>query len=336
MFVTLIGLVHCGCTDPGSNGREMSDSGSAESTAADSRGTIGYSALSLTNPFFQIIADTMTDEAREHGYQVTVVSANEDVVRQSEQIDEFIIQGVAAIVLNPVDSASIGQAIKKANDVGIPVFTNDIKYTGDGGRVVSHVATDNLQGGRLAGEAMVRLLGESGGKVAVLNYPDVESCQMRTQGFHEIIDAHNVATGAAQIEVVSELNGGGKRDVGYAKTQDILTAHSDLAAIFAINDPSALGACSALEEAGLQDQITVIGFDGEKAGKEAILAGRILCDPIQFPKKMGRRTIELMMQHFDGEDVPEEELIPSRLYYRADAESDPELQTGSSHEDSSV
>ncbi|MCH2200363.1 MAG: substrate-binding domain-containing protein [Fuerstiella sp.] len=336
LFVLLAGLMHCGCTDSDSSRSETSDASGSGSTAGDSKGTIGYSALSLTNPFFQIIADTMTAEAREHGYQVTVVSANEDVARQSEQIDEFIIQGVAAIVLNPADSASIGQAIKKANDAGIPVFTNDIKYTGDAGRVVSHVATDNLQGGRLAGEAMVRLLGESGGKVAVLNYPDVESCQMRTQGFHEIIDAHNATNGAAQIDVVSELNGGGKRDVGYAKTRDILTAHSDLVAIFAINDPSALGACSALEEAGLQDQITIIGFDGEKAGKEAILAGRILCDPIQFPRQMGRRTIELIIQHFDGEDVPDEELIPSKLYYRADAETDPELQTSSSHEKSNT
>jgi len=256
-----------------------------------------------------------------------VVSSNQDVVRQSEQIDEFIVQGVAAIVLNPADSASIGQAIKKANDAGIPVFTNDIKYSGDAGKVVCHVATDNLQGGRLAGDAMVELLGETGGKVAVLDYPDVESCQLRTQGFQEKLDAHNAKDGAAQIEIVSVLNGKGAREAGYSCAQDIVTAHPDLAAIFAINDPSALGAYAAFEEAGLQDQITIIGFDGEKAGKEAILAGKILCDPIQFPDRMGRRTVELITQYFAGDDVPKEELIPSKLYYKADAEQDPELQS---------
>ncbi len=327
--IALTGLVLSGCTDSGSTGSGMSQPDNNGATADDFRGTIGYSALELTNPFFKIIANTMTAEAKRHGYEVAVVSANRNVVTQSQQIDEFIVQGVAAIVLNPADSTSIGEAIKRANDAGIPVFTNDIKYTGDAGHVVSHVATDNLQGGRLAGEAMVKRLGETGGKVAVLDYPDVESCPMRTQGFREVVDAHNAKDGAAQIEVVTVLNGEGALEVGYTVTQDIITAHRDLAAIFAINDPSALGARAALEEADLQDQVTIIGFDGERAGKEAILAGKILCDPIQFPKKMGQRTIELIMKNFNGEEVPEEELIPSQLYYKADAETDPELQSDS-------
>ncbi len=336
VVVLLTGIVLGGCSDSDSAGNGTTELGGKPSSTARSKGVIGYSALTLTNPFFKIIADTMAAEAEKHGYELAVVSANENVARQSEQIDEFIVQGVAAIVLNPADSASIGQAIRKANDAGIPVFTNDIKYTGDAGSVVSHVATDNLQGGRLAGEALVRLLGESGGKIAVLDFPNVESCQMRTKGFQEIIDAHNAKEGAAQINIVSVLNGGGKRDVGYAKAQDIVIANSDLAAIFAINDPSALGAYAALEEAGLQDQITIIGFDGEKAGKEAILAGKILCDPVQFPDQMGLRTIELIMQHFDGEDVPEEELIPSKLYYKADAEKDPGLKASGTGESSGV
>jgi len=327
LAATTVCLITVGCGDaPQTDGAGQGGNTDGQ-TSQEIKGCIGYSALTLTNPFFKIIADTMTEEAREHGYEMSVVSANQDVVRQSEQIDEFIVQGVAAIVLNPADSASIGQAIKKANAAGIPVFTNDIKYAGDSGEVVCHVATNNLQGGRLAGEAMVKLLGESGGEVAVLDYPDVESCQMRTRGFQEIVSGHNAQEGAAQINVVKVLNGEGAREVGYTVTQDIITAHPELMAIFAINDPSALGARAALEEAGLQDQVTIIGFDGELAGKQAILAGKILCDPIQFPKKMGRRTIELMMQHFDGEEVPDEELIPSQLYYKADAEQDPELQT---------
>ena len=336
VVVLLAGLLTGGCVDSVSSSTADTDSEEKRSSAGGSKGTIGYSALTLTNPFFKIIADTMAAEAEQHGYDLTVVSANENVARQSEQVDEFIVQGVAAIVLNPADSASIGQAIRKANNAGIPVFTNDIKYTGDAGTVVSHIATDNLQGGRLAGEAMVRLLGDAGGKIAVLDFPNVESCQMRTQGFNEVINAHNAKAGAAQINVVSNLNGGGKREMGYAKARDIITAHSDLAAIFAINDPSALGAHAALKEAGLQDQITIIGFDGERAGKEAILAGEILCDPIQFPGKMGRRTIELIIKHFDGEDVPEEELIPSKLYYKADAEQDPELHSGGNDDSGST
>ena len=147
-----------------SSGPEDSSPGSG----GEKKLTIGFSALTLTNPFFKIIADEMTAEGNKHGYEVVVVSADQDVNRQTSQVEDFIVQQVSAIVLNPCDSKAIGAAIKKANDAGIPVFTNDIKYDGTDGKVVCHVATDNYQGGKLAGEAMVKLLGESGGKVAVL------------------------------------------------------------------------------------------------------------------------------------------------------------------------
>jgi ribose transport system substrate-binding protein len=297
----------------------------ARNSGSQSKKTIGYTTMSLTNPFFKIIGDSMTEEAAKHGYEMIVVSGDDDVARQSNQIDDFIVKGVSAIVLTPCDPQSIGQAIKKANDAGIPVFTNDTSYDGDQGSVECHIATDNLQGGRLAGEAMVKLLGKSGGKVLIVHKPDASSCLLRVQGFTEIVDAHNASDGAKEIEVAATLDGRGSREAGYAVTKDAVVANPELSAIFAINDPSALGARSAVEEANKQEQITIIGFDGEKAGKLAIRDGKILCDPIQFPDQMGRTTIEMILKYFDGDDVPREVLIPSKLYYKADAEKDPAL-----------
>ena len=245
--------------------------------------------------------------------------------RQTSQVEDFIVKQVSAIVLNPCDSKAIGAAIKKANDAGIPVFTNDIKYDGTDGKVVCHIATDNYQGGKLAGDAMVKLLGETGGKVAVLHYPDVESCQLRVKGFTEVVNAHNAGNEAARIEIATTLNGQGAREAGFSAAKDAIEAHSDLAAIFAINDPSALGARAALEAAGKADQVRIIGFDGAMEGKQAILKGQIVCDPIQFPDQMGRTTIEMILKYSNGDDVPAEVLIPSSLYYQADAEKDPAL-----------
>ncbi len=309
-------------TDPASSSNIPTEKSAAPSA---SKGTIGFSTLTLTNPFFKIIADTMTEEARKNGYEVVVVSGDQDVNRQTAQIEDFIVKGVSAIVLNPCDSKAVGTAIRKANEAGIPVFTNDIKYDGTEGRVECHIATDNAQGGRLAGEAMVKLIGETGGKVAVLHYPDVESCQLRVKGFTEIIDSHNAKEGASQINIAITLNGQGAREAGFAVAKDAIEAHPDMAAIFAINDLSALGARSALEAAGKTEQVRIIGFDGTLEGKQAILKGQIVCDPIQFPDKMGRTTIEMIVKYFDGEKPPEEVLIPSSLYYREDAEKDPEL-----------
>ncbi len=309
-------------TDPATSSNIPTEKSAAPSA---SKGTIGFSTLTLTNPFFKIIADTMTEEARKNGYEVVVVSGDQDVNRQTAQIEDFIVKGVSAIVLNPCDSKAVGTAIRKANEAGIPVFTNDIKYDGTEGRVECHIATDNAQGGRLAGEAMVKLIGETGGKVAVLHYPDVESCQLRVKGFTEIIDSHNAKEGASQITIAITLNGQGAREAGFAVAKDAIEAHPDMAAIFAINDLSALGARSALEAAGKTEQVRIIGFDGTLEGKQAILKGQIVCDPIQFPDKMGRTTIEMIVKYFDGEKPPEEVLIPSSLYYREDAEKDPEL-----------
>jgi ribose transport system substrate-binding protein len=322
-FIALAMLI-AGCTptptEPAANGEGN------PAPAAKSKGTIGFSALTLTNPFFKTIADEMTKEAAKHGYEVLVVSADEDVKKQTDQVNEFIVKGVAAIVLNPCDSKAIGPAIQKANTAGVPVFTNDLAYDGDAGKVVSHVATDNYQGGKLAGEAMVKHLGESGGKVAILHYPSAESCQLRVKGYQEVIDAHNARAEAPKIETVVTLDGGGARDRGFKAAKDAIESHPDLAAIFAINDPSALGAHSALEAAGKADQVTIIGFDGQLIGKQAIRDGKILCDPIQFPDRIARMTIEQIMKHFAGDDVEPEVLIPSALYYQADAKADPELQ----------
>jgi len=302
---------------PGKNGDNKS--------AAKKKGTIGYSALTLTNPYFQVIADHMKAEAEKHGYDVVVVSADNDVKKQADQVQEFIVKGVAAIVLNPCDSQSIGPAIAKANTAGIPVFTNDLKYAGKAAKVVCHVATDNYQGGKLAGEAMVKLLRQTGGKVAILHFPQAESCQLRVKGFKEVVDAHN-AKASDKIQVVTELDGGGARDAGFRAAKDAIEANPDLAAIFAINDPSALGARAALEAAGKADQVRIIAFDGQLIGKQAIRDGKIVCDPIQFPDRIGRVTIEQILKHFNGDAVEPEILIRSELYYKADADKDPELK----------
>ena len=297
-----------------------------DSETTKNRGTIGFSALTTTNPFFVTIGDTMEAAAAKHGYNMIRVSGERDVNRQADQVDEFITKGVVAIVLNPCDSRSIGPAIKRANDAGIPVFTNDIKYDGDLGKVVNHVATDNYQGGRLAGQAMVDAIGKTGGKIGILHFPQVESCQLRVKGFNEIIDQHNATTEDNKIIVVAQPDGGGLRDEGYRAAKDIIQGDPDLVAIFAINDPSALGAYAALEEAQKVDQVVIIGFDGQEIGKKAILEGKILCDPIQFPDQIGAATIQAIVDYFDGEEVPPVQLIPSKLYYKSDAENDPLLK----------
>ncbi|MHC1768266.1 MAG: substrate-binding domain-containing protein [Verrucomicrobiia bacterium] len=319
IFFALMALLVWGC------GRKGEPEGSPQGSpaASKSRGTIGVSVLTLTNPFFKQIADTIKAEAAKHGYDVMVVSGEFDVARQQHQVKDFIVRKTVAIVLTPCDSKAISSAIKEANTAGIPVFTADIACLDPAAQVVAHVATDNYSGGKQAAQAMIEVLGGKG-TVAILDHPVVESVMLRTKGFDEIINAENEG-GRADIKIVARIPGGGAKDQSFKAAEDLIQAHPNLSGIFAINDPSALGAYAALEKAGKAGQVKLIGFDGQLEGKVAIKAGKIYADPIQFPEKIGMETTRVIVDHFEGKEVPKQILIPTALYRKADAEKDPEL-----------
>jgi ribose transport system substrate-binding protein len=295
----------------------------APAAATTAQGSIGVSLLTLDNPFFKVIGDTIAAEGAKRGYEAIVVSGDKDVAKQSNQIKDFIVKKVSAIVLSPCDSKSIIPVIQEANAAGIPVFTVDIPCNEPGVKIVTQVATDNFSGGKEAGLAMIEALGEAGGEVAVLHFKQAESCQLRVKGFREVIDAHNAA-GKGKIEIVAELESGGAKDVGFKAAEDALQANPNLRGIFAINDPAALGARAALEKAG-KTAVFIVGFDGQPEGRQAIKDGKIYADPIQFPDKMGAQIVDAIIRHSKGETLPPQLLIPTSLYRRADAERDPEL-----------
>lgn len=298
----------------------------AARTAAP-RGTIGVSLLALDNPFFKVIGDTIAAEAARQGFDTVVVSADKDVARQGNQVKDFIVGKAAAIVMSPCDSKSIVPVIREANAAGIPVFTVDIPCNEPGVSIATQVATDNEGGGREAGQAMIEALGAAGGKVGILHFKQAESCQLRVKGFRAVIDAHNAAAAGdvGRIDIVTELESGGAKDAGYKAMEDALQAFPDLRGIFAINDPAALGARAALEKAGKAAQVRIVGFDGQPEGKEAIRAGLIYADPIQFPDRMGTEIVAAIIRWSRGETLPPQTLIPTKLYRRADAEADPAL-----------
>jgi ribose transport system substrate-binding protein len=293
---------------------------------AAGKGTIGVSVLTLTNPFFRVIADAITEEMGKEGFDVIAVSGDKDVAKQQNQVKDFLVRKVAAIVLCPCDSKAIGPVIKEANDKGVPVFTADIACLAPDVKVVTHVATDNYAGGKEAGRAMIEALGGRGGKVVILDFKQAESCLMRVKGFKEVLGAHNQDAGVGKITIVAELPGEGDKDKGYKAAQDALEATPDLAGIFAINDLSALGAYAALEKAKKADQVKLIGFDGQPEGKQAIKEGKIYADPVQYPDKIGRDTARCIVQYLRGEQPPAEILIPTGLYRKADGEKDSSLK----------
>jgi ribose transport system substrate-binding protein len=274
------------------------------------KGTVGLSVLTMANPFFKVIADNLTEELGKHGYKVIAVSGEFDVAKQQNQVKDFLVRKVSAIVLCPCDSKAIGAVIKEANDQQVPVFTADIACLAPEAKVVTHIASDNYEGG----------------KIVILDFKQAESCLLRVKGFKDVIEAHNKDGSEGAIAIVAELPGEGQKERGYKAAQDALEAHPDLAGIFAINDLSALGAHSALEKAKKSDQVKIIGFDGQPEGKQAIKDGKIYADPVQYPEKIGQETARALLRYFQGEQPRPEILIPTGLYRKADGEKDTSLK----------
>ena len=238
----------------------------------------------------------MDEEAGKLGYKLIVQYAEFKGAAQNNDIETFIAQGVDALIVAPCDSSAIAPVIGEAQAKGIPVFTVDI--AAHGVEVTSHIASDNVQGGRLIGEYLAKLLNGKG-KIAIIDHPEAASVQERTAGFVEALKKY------PEMTIVQRAEGTGQRDKAMVAAQDVLQANPELNAIFGINDDSALGALAAVEAAGKQDKIVIVGYDGIPEAREAILAGKALkADTVQHPKEIGRKAMQIIADHFTKKQVP--------------------------------
>jgi ribose transport system substrate-binding protein len=279
LLMAVVLLAGCGGSDPTSPRRRV----------------IGITLLTQTHAFFKELEAGVRAAAAEKGFEVVVVACEMDPARQAAQIEDFVAQGVVAILAAPCDSNAITPALAPPERAGIPVFTADI--AAHGGKVVSHVASDNVQGGRLAGQTLAELIGGRG-KVVIIDHPTVASVQERVRGFEEALKAF------PEITIVARQSSDGQRARATQVMEDMLQAHPDLAGVFGINDDSALGALSVLE-AAQRTNIVVIGYDATDEAQAAIRRGSPLkADVIQHPRRIGETAIEMIARHLAGEKVP--------------------------------
>jgi ribose transport system substrate-binding protein len=277
--------------------KEESTKNSKQPSSSTPQKVIGVSLLTLQHQFYQELRDGLESTAAEYGYRPLIVSAEFDSSRQSNQIDEFIVQKVDAIVVCPCDSRSVGASITAANQANIPVFTADIANLSAMGKVVSHIASDNVQGGREAAKLLATAIGNKG-TVAILSHPEVASVTDRVRGLKEELDKH------PDIRVVAELSADGRRDKAVRVTEDLLASHADLAGIFAINDDTALGALATVESAGKVGQIQIVGYDATPEARSKIASGAIYGDVVQNPRQIGELTMRTIHSFLIGNTPP--------------------------------
>jgi ribose transport system substrate-binding protein len=275
------------------------------------RKVVGVTLLTQTHEFFKELEGGLREEAARRGLDLVVTACEMDPARQAAQIEDFVAQRVAAILAAPCDSAAIVGNLTGPERAGIPVFTADI--AAQGGRVVSHVASDNVLGGRLAAQALARHLGGAG-KVLIIDHPTVASAQDRVRGFEEELRNHPGLT------IADRPSSDGQRAKAMAIMEDMLQAHRDLRGVFGINDDSALGAVAVLQAAGRSD-VAVVGYDATPEARRAIRAGGPLkADVVQHPHEIGRKAVEMIARHLAGETVPRIVTVEVGLFERTSPE----------------
>jgi ribose transport system substrate-binding protein len=255
---------------------------------------VGVSLLTRSHAFYQDLESAMRQTAERLGIKLMVQSADFRVDKQTSQVEDFINSGVNAIVICPADSKAIVGAVKRANAAKIPVFTADIAALG--GDVVCHIASDNVQGGRVIGEYLAKLL-KGKGNVAIIDHPVTTSVQDRVRGFLEALKKY------PGIKVVARQSAEGQRTKAVEVAETLLEAHPDLNAFFGINDDSALGALQAVNQS--KRHVIIVGYDATPEAREQILKGSALkADAVQYPRQIGQVTIETIDKYLRGEKVP--------------------------------
>lgn len=298
-----------------SHGTSQSAGSPAPASGAAGHKTIGVSIQNREAQFYQDMESGMRSQAAKYGYALVVVDASRDNARQQSQVEDFISKRVDAIVLTPYDSAAIGSAIAEANSANIPVFTADIASTSNQGKVVAHVASDNVQGGYAAGKLICQALGNHG-SIAIIDEPEVTSVQDRVKGFKQAVAALCPA-----VTIVADVDSGGTRDKASSDAGDILQAHRDLKGIFGVNDDSALGALTAVRAAGQTGEIAIVGYDATPEARRAIAAGEMFGDAIQYPAQIGSTTIDVIHDYFAGKKTPALVKIPVGTYTKSSTKS---------------
>lgn len=273
---------------------------------AKKRYTIGVSLLKQDDDFYKSLKQGLMDQGTKQNVDLEIESADLDPSKQVNQVQGFIQKKVDAIVLCPVDSDAIGPTVDLANKANIPVFTADV--AAKSGKIVCHIASDNVQGGRLDGEYAAKLLNGKG-KVAILDQKTVSSVQDRVKGFKEAIAKYPGIVLVDDVDVT-----GGQKDVAVTKATNLLSAHADIDLIFGINDNVALGTLSALQSVK-NDKVMVLGFDAGPEAQTYIASGTspLKADAIQFPHLIGVMTVDAIIKSLNGEQVPPSLPVPTDL-----------------------
>jgi len=266
--------------------------GTASMARAESK-VIGLALASDTNPFYIVMRKGVESRAKELGWEVRVVTANEDVNRQVNGVMDLVAQKVDGVLISPIDAVATAAAYEAAHNANIPIIS--IARAAKSPYQTLFVAMDNTRVGRDIGAWAASAVGGKG-KVAMISGPaGADVFKELAAGFKASVAEH------PGLEIVYEHTGALTRERGLTQAEDILVAHPDVRVIYGGNDELALGAAQAVAAAGKKSDIIITGLNGVPPALAAVTKGDMDMTVVLSPMAWGRLGVDVMAGWFRGE-----------------------------------
>ncbi|SFS41511.1 ribose ABC transporter substrate-binding protein RbsB [Marininema halotolerans] len=264
---------------------------------------VGLSLSTLNNPFFVSLRDGAKKEAKQKGIELVVADAQDDTAKQASDVEDLIQKKVDILLINPTDSKAVAAAIQSANQAKIPVITVD--RAAEGGKTLSHIASDNVEGGKMAGDYLLSQIEDKGKVIELEGIPGTTAARDRGEGFHEALQDHD------GVKIVASQPANFDRAKGLTVMENLLQREKGVKAVFAHNDEMALGALEAIR-ASKKDMI-VVGFDATADAVKAVQKGTLSATIAQKPEVIGKKAIDVSSLAAKGKKVDKFYPVPLKL-----------------------
>ena len=268
---------------------------------------IGMVLSTLNNPFFVNMKDGAEKEAEKLGYDLVVLDSQNDPAKERANVEDLVQLGVIALLINPTDSDAVVKTVEVDNKSNIPVITLDRQA--NGGKITSHIASDNIKGGEMAAEYVLDKFKDEKGPINVVEIqgiPGASATRDRGEGFHNIMDKND------KFNFISIQAADFDRQKGLQVMENIIQANPNIQVVFAHNDEMALGAVKAIKASGIN--ALVIGFDGNDDAKDSIDANEMTATIAQQPDLIGALGVELANKIYNGESIKDKIAADLKVY----------------------
>ncbi|MFY1026971.1 ribose ABC transporter substrate-binding protein RbsB [Actinobacillus seminis] len=272
----------------------------AVSGVASAQDTIALAISTLDNPFFVSLKDGAQKKADELGYKLVVLDSQNDPAKELANVEDLMVRGAKVLLINPTDSEAVVNAVAMANRNKVPVITLDRGAAK--GNVVTHIASDNVAGGKMAGDFIAQKFGDNAKVIQLEGIAGTSAARERGEGFKQAIEAH-------KFEVLASQPADFDRTKGLNVMENLLASKGSVQAVFAQNDEMALGALRAIDAAN--KKVLVVGFDGTDDGVKAVKSGKMAATIAQQPELIGSLGVENADKVIKGQAV--EAKIPVQL-----------------------